>query len=410
MATKPESKTQNSTRGSGRGTTARGASRGGSRGGRGGAKKKSFVKTPVFTIDEILRLGEKYPSGGWMSLDTANESQTETMKQHDQRYLDILAKGINEKKEDVPPRPLRLETTPFRTTSRCKAGKIDEGKMPSSVQFQTRIKFPNVKDEKELNTKLDDLADDTVNEKFPGIPQDQFEAKAEQQRKLLDKEHRQERAFAIINTEYERLLNSTELQDAIDWTPSAKQVVQGNVQYSRKYNKDTDKDLPKPKDGLVPLDEPIVYFKIQIDKKDGGFYCKIYDLTVPVPAGKPRPFASAVNQATGKSELLNVNTIEEWFRPTSVAAVLVAYQCCICKDGAMLHAKVKELNVRRAAQSEAQAQIKGDTIDQMSDYGGQFETAPSGNTALVPVVAPKPVSNLEDRLSKMINDDAGDDN
>ena len=365
--------------------------------------KKTYVKITPFEPKEIIAVATNCKN--WMSL--ADEAPgSEKMKANGVRFLDIQAAGWNfETKKETSHRRLCLAATPCRTKSRCKPGKADEGKVASCVVFCTHMKHVDAfTDEKKLTAYLETDACEVVDTKFPGIADTEFDAKVNQQRALLLKEHELEYAQWLINNEYLRLMNDPATQDKLDWTAKRTDKIQGNIQTHRLWSKEADKDIPKPKAGSdgVPLEMPIARFRLRVDKATGEIWCKIYDVTDRKPTDK-RPKLATVKNDAGKDTIVDYGTIEEWLRPTSVVSGQIKYAICICASGIFLHASYTELNVRRAAQSQATAATSKLVMDDMGDYGGNYDNSDETNDAPAKPTASK--TDLDNIINGLRNED-----
>jgi hypothetical protein len=400
------------------------------------APKKTYKKSPYgnakhFTNTELLSIITKYQNDktkdkkSWMSFDLKNETKNEKMEKNKVRYLQILVTDL-----DGKDRPLVRDLAPTITESKCKLGETDDGKIPSSASFSVGIKImcepgdeitvdrarellaPADDDEwVELQTKhkigkkfhfekykvtpefidnvISVMSEVIVSEKFADISQDQYEATVKRQDELLRQQYNGWRVDKAISLEFERLLNDKAGRKAIGWNMGEKQSVAGNVQTTRKPREDADGSMDKDDEKLleklseetgkdikvIPLDNWRVYYRIRISTVDGTLWCKVYDVTTPVPKGQPRKLATLKNPDTGKVELLTYKTIESWLRYGSAFTGPCKYQLCIsAMAGARLHAAIgPEMAARRGAKGEGKSQLEDGVVDELGDFGGNFD-------------------------------------
>lgn len=363
-------------------------------------KKNAYPGAKKFTNAELYPIIKNYKSKvqafdalgkkakveerpvSYMSFDTKNESKTAAMSENKVRYLAVLITDLENKV-----RPLVRQTVASITRSRTRLGKSDDGKIPSSASFSTRILVDDDVDitpdtdgkyseaAQAVIDKIDELADEIVSNKFPDIPQDQFETMAEVQAKLLKAEYMQWFIEKSLSEEFERLLNDQNYRTkTIVYAKGAKHVISGNVQFDRAPKEDDPEDMAKANEsGVIPLENPMVYYKIRIDKTDGSLWCRIYDHTAPAKGGV-RQLATLKDAKTKKPCLLNHKNLGDWLRPNSVFTGICKYSLCISQSGARLHASYSEMLVRRAAKSEASSQVDEENADSLALFGGQFST------------------------------------
>ncbi len=338
-------------------------------------KRAAFVKYANFTNEEVIEIAKKFreehpldkkkkddsdDTKSWLSFDIKSETQNEVMKKRKVRYLKPMITDLSGKT-----RPARIKAIPDLIRSKVTLGETDSG-LPGSAGFSTRVL---TRDE----TKLASMADDIVNEKFPTISDDEFEAKSKQQEDMLRKQFAQWQAEILINDEFERLWNIKAVQREMKYVPSKGHTIGGNVQYGYKPKEGNEEDekLVDPETGLIPLDQPLVRKKIKIDTKSGELWCKIYDTTLPTTGGKKK-FAAAKNPKTKQMAPLNVYTVCGWLRPMSAYTGVREYKVCISSSGVRLHEYMKEMCVRRAAKMEAESQTDAEDVDALSNFGGNF--------------------------------------
>lgn len=275
----------------------------------------------------------------WLSIDLKAETQSDSMKKNGVRYLALTIKLANGSYV-----PLYRERGPEITKSKTKArnNEDDENKdqIPSAVAFQTRILASNDKE-------LKQCAIEQSKEKFGD------ESKTDQILKLLKQQSIEWEADKLIDTEFKRLFNSDKsFQTAIKFTKKENIAVRGNIQYTRDYNAEQDKDNTElaPCD-QVSLKEPIVHHRISVNKQNGEIYCKIFD------------------KNTKKPKELTYKTITDWLTFGSVICGMQKYQVCIYKKGVSLHARFTELHVSpNTKRSEPQAQMRVENINALDEY------------------------------------------
>lgn len=346
-------------------------------------RKNPWAGAKKFTNDELLEIFAKHDESksttSWMSFDIKNENQNEKMKDKCVRYLTILVTDLEGKL-----RPLSRSTAACATKSKCKPGKTDDGQISGKFSFSTRILIPqrigdpNPEDEKKLvdqawiDAKIDELADKVVSEKFPDIPEDEFVTRATQQATLIRAEYKQWLVEQHIGEEFVKNCSNKEFRAAIKWAYKPKDhKIQSNVQYDRTPSEANPEDMAQAnEDGVIPLEQPMVYHGIQVNKNTGELWCKIYDKTTPVKGGKNK--IACMKNESGKLAPLSSHTLEAWLRPGSVCIGIESAQACIHGKGISLHCNFKELHVRRALKSEADSQLDDETTSQLDLFGGQF--------------------------------------
>ena len=317
------------------------------------------------------------------------------------------------------------DLAPTITESKCSLAASDDGKIPSSASFsvgikimlepgdeitneQARVALAPVDDEewaervKEfkipkgkfkitpefMNAVLKVAAEVVVDEKFPDISDDQRDITVKRQEELLRGQYNGWRVDKAISLEFERLLADKAGRKVIGWNMGEKQSVAGNVQTTRKPREEADGTVTKEDDEIleklteaagadvkvIPLDNWRVYYRIRIDSKDGTLWCKVYDVTTQVK-GQPRKLATLKDPETGKTGLLNHNTLPLWLRYGTAFTGACKYQCCISAlAGARMHAAIgPEMAARRGAKGEGKSQLEDGAVDELGDFGGNFD-------------------------------------
>lgn len=434
------------------------------------ANKKTFKKSPYgnskyFTNTELLAIITKHKEDKTkdkkspMGFDTTNETQSETMKKNNQRYLTIMMTDLEGKS-----RPLNRDIAPTVTGSKVNIPEAKDGKIASSGSFSTTIDISiatgdeiTMAQAKELLAPVDDdewaerveefkigstftvtpkfvdavlkvATEVVVDEKFPDISDDQRDEKVKRQMELLRDQYNQWRVESWISEEFERLLNDKKIRKDIKWIMGEKQSIQGNVQRGRKPRTNDDKSMNVEDEAIleklsevagkdvnsIPLDKARVHKKIRIDGKDGSLWCKIYDRlgTTTVGGKKVRKLATMKNPDTGKIEVLNNKTVTEWLRYGSVFTGSSKYQLCITESaGARLHESVPEMEARRGAKGEAGSKIDEENASALDDFGGNFAGAEEDDDEDTPAPAPKKKGELTavEKQMQALDDEANDD-
>lgn len=385
--------------------------------------KKVYKKSPYgtakhFTNAELLTIILKYRNDkskdkkSWMSFDAKNETKNDKMEKNKVRYLQVLVTDLEGRE-----RPLIRDVAASITQSKCKLSETEDGKIPSSASFSTRIRIMTEPgdeiteararallapaDDEEWRARVTEFgigakftateafvdavitvaAECVVSEKFPDISQDQYDITVKRQEELLKQQYVGWRVDKAIAAEFERLLNDKRVREGINWTKRADQKIAANVQYTRNA-RDGDADDAAILERLtaaagreveqIPLEEWMVYYRIRISTTDGSLWCKIYDQTVKLPKGQ-RKLATMKNPETGMVEVLNHRTIEAWLRYGSAYTGFVKYQLCISTvGGGRLHAAMSEMAARRGARGEGQSRIEEAAVNDLDDFGGNF--------------------------------------
>jgi hypothetical protein len=358
-------------------------------------KPKTFVKkTERFTDQEInaiaaahrvkvdawLAGGKKGERPSVLKADIEHEKTgSAAMTASGVRFLQLLMrdlKGVY--------RPLIKKKTPTMTASWPRLGKDDGkenkagGSPPGAADYQTRILTYDP-------AKLGEIADQRISEQFPDLPDDEFEAQATKQEALLKAEMEQWQAEEFISHEFEEQYSLMTERVKIKWItpPKDKVSVAGHVQTRRNPVMDNEKEVAaamQSPDGMLPLDEPIIRYKVKFDKAPPHkLWCQVYDITnfsvdPKNPKTRSPPLASTKDPETGRMTPLNGKTIATWLRPKSIVAGETNYQVCLSQNGlkGRIHALDKILLVRQAAKQEGGYQASGDLLSSMMDYGGQY--------------------------------------
>lgn len=385
------------------------------------ARKNPYANAKKFSNSELISIfiahatkqtASKTAIASWMDFDTKNETQNEKMKENGNRYLQVMVTDLEGKS-----RPLVRSTAACATKSKCKPGKTEPGKISSKFSFSTRVLIPEIHlieiadlnersatallkkksdaaalladptftavdaaklaplndNQSWLLGRIDEIADDVVNTKYPDLPDDQFDSMSAQQSNLIQAEYSQWCVEQTISREYERLINDKAIRLGIKYAWKKDLKISGNVQYDRTPAEDDPDQLALAnEDGVIALEEPMIYHGIRVGTSTGELWCRIYDKTVPVKGGKAK-LATMKDPESGKQCFLTNNTLETWLRAGSIYIGIEKYQLCISGTGARMHATLSEMHVKRAAKSEAGAQIDDDATDQLELFGGQFD-------------------------------------
>lgn len=328
--------------------------------------KKVFIKPVMMDNEQMLKSYEaaKAAEQPWMDYDTAGENPTEAMKENDVRYIKALIRT-----EDGKYVHFQRQKDPFKTGSAPKVGKTDKGKIPGAVTLQERIIVTD-------QDKFDKSIESFIAEMEEEDPVKVTKLK-DQCAKYCRDTALQWKVEQLIHAEFEAMFNDEEYQEKIEWDKKPKQKVQGNIQYYRAPGDNDDKKNP----GKDPLYDkarkeykllfPIIRHRIKIDTKTGKPYKKIFEVLQEKDGKQPEPrLAMEMNEKSGKKEELDYLTIPTWLRMNSYVMASESYQVCLCNEGAILHASLENIYVRRGKAVDAKPKISKDSISRMGKMQG----------------------------------------
>lgn len=333
------------------------------------AKRATFKpKTDPFTPDEIIAVHKHYGTG---FLSPVAGNQTEAMAKFDARYDDLYCKGFKDGKE-LPPRPLTLGGAMFENLGRAKAkddGNNNNGG-PNHLKLPIKILLPA--SGQDLKVWIEERATKALEGKHG--------EKSDEENKKLHKEkcdqlmtlYKTQLAVKIIADEWKRSVEDEKTGFEVwNWERQPTQVIVSGVQYDRKWNKDFDKTA-RPKGGMVPLEEPISWFRIRANKVNGEIWANIFERVVV--DGKPTTKPLMFKTDTGKLEKPNIATLPDWLNPGSMMVGNLEYKICYCMKGGYLHHGIKEVHVRRSLTAGVTAKVDQSLLNALDGFDGNFDT------------------------------------
>jgi hypothetical protein len=355
---------------------------------------KSYQPFTKFNPQQLLAIVEKEKTH-WMSFDIANVKQSEAMKGFEVKYVTVTIKV------DGKFVPGTLELYPFRTTSRVSRPENKHtGTLGNTCYIQSRIVGRS-------SEEMAELAKAYVEDNYPDLDPDEAKAKITHQTMLFEYEMYNWLALEALDGEFRRCMCDKKILKELAFKPGKGFEPNSFIQYGRKFDDENDdpNDEPDEVGQLIPLDNPIIRFRVRVGK-DEDLWCKVFDKTKKVKRGFKTPEAMTINEF-GKLVKVDGKTFPSWLTPTSICTGVLKMQICVRQGGVGYHLRFSELNAIIAAKREVAIQSSDTNVDLMYGYDIVTESVDDKQAAFDKGVEEKSDDNdLPDAMAQfdMINE------